>query len=203
MQTKILICMGTSGIAADAEKVESKFRDELKQHKLIDKCKIVKTGDRGLFRDVLVDIITSELGRVTYEYIKPEDVPKIVTEHLLQSQPVKELQAGKDYEQFFSNQVRIVLSDCGEIDPENIDDYIAHGGYEALKKILDMAPEKVLEEIKKSSLRGRGGAGFLTGLKWEFCRNAKSDVKYVICNADEGDPVLLWTVVYWKEIRIL
>ena len=188
MQTKILICMGTSGIAADAEKVESKFRDELKQHKLIDKCKIVKTGDRGLFRDVLVDIITSELGRVTYEYIKPEDVPKIVTEHLLQSQPVKELQAGKDYEQFFSNQVRIVLSDCGEIDPENIDDYIAHGGYEALKKILDMAPEKVLEEIKKSSLRGRGGAGFPTGLKWEFCRNAKSDVRYVICNADEGDP---------------
>jgi len=189
MEIKILICMGTSGISAGAEKVERIFKDELKRHKLIDKCKIVKTGDRGLFRDVLVDIITSELGRVTYEYIKPEDVPKIVEKHLLRGEPLKELQAGKDYEQFFSKQTRIVLSNCGEIDPENIDDYIAVGGYTALKKVLsEMTRKNVINEITRSGLRGRGGAGFPTGLKWMFCREAKGDQKYVICNADEGDP---------------
>lgn len=195
MKTKILICMGTSGISAGAESVVSNFKTELKRYELIDKCKITKTGDRGLFRDVLVDIITPELGRVTYECIKPENVPEIVEKHLLKGEPLKKLQARKDYEQFFSSQMRIVLSNCGEIDPENIDDYIVNGGYKALKKILDMAPEKVIEEIKKSGLRGRGGAGFPTGLKWELCRNVKGNVKYVVCNADEGDPVLLWTVV--------
>jgi len=188
MKIKILICMGTSGISAGAEEVERIFKSELKRYKLIDKCKIVRTGDRGLFRDVLVDIITPELGRVTYEYIKPEDVPEIVEKHLVGRKPIKKLQVGKDYEQFFSNQMRIVLSNCGEIDPENIDDYIAQGGYSALKKILDAGPEKVVEEIKKSGLRGRGGAGFPTGLKWEFCKNAEGSVKYVVCNADEGDP---------------
>jgi NADH-quinone oxidoreductase subunit F len=188
MKTKILICMGTSGISAGAESVASNFKTELKRYELIDKCKIKKTGDRGLFRDVLVDIITPELGRVTYECIKPENVAEIVEKHLLKGEPLKKLQARKDYEEFFSSQIRIVLSNCGEIDPENIDDYIVNGGYKALKKILDMAPEKGVEEIKKSGLRGRGGAGFPTGLKWEFCKNATSNVKYVVCNADEGDP---------------
>jgi len=188
MKVKILICMGTSGISAGAKEVERVFKDELKQHKLIEKCKIVRTGDRGLFRDVLIDIITPELGRVTYEYVKPEDVSKIVERHLVEGKPVKELEVGKDYEEFFSTQMRIVLSNCGEINPEDIDDYIAHGGYKALDKALDMGPEKVIREIKKSGLRGRGGAGFPTGLKWEFCKNAEGDVKYVVCNADEGDP---------------
>jgi len=188
MEIKILICMGTSGLSASAEKVEKIFKDELKRHKLIDRCEIIRTGDRGLFRDVLVDIITPELGRVTYEYISPADVPKIVEKHILLAEPVKELQARKDYEQFFSNQMRIVLSNCGEIAPENINDYLAHDGYNALKRVLDMAPEKVIEEIKKSGLMGRGGAGFLTGLKWELCRNVKGNEKYVVCNADEGDP---------------
>jgi len=188
MKIKILICMGTSGISAGAEKVESLFRSELKRHKLTDRCEIIRTGDRGLFRDVLVDIVTPELGRVTYEYIKPEKVPEIVEKHLLRKEPLKKLQVGKDYEKFFSGQMRIVLSNCGEIDPENIDDYVAHDGYNALKKTLDMAPEEVIGEIKKSGLRGRGGAGFLTGLKWELCRNVEGNEKYVICNADEGDP---------------
>ena len=188
MKVKILICMGTSGISAGAKEVERVFKDELKQHKLIEKCKIVRTGDRGLFRDVLIDIITPELGRVTYEYVKPEDVSKIVERHLVEGKPVKELEVGKDYEEFFSTQMRVVLSNCGEINPEDIDDYIAHGGYKALDKALDMGPEKVIREIKKSGLRGRGGAGFPTGLKWEFCKNAEGDVKYVVCNADEGDP---------------
>lgn len=188
MDIKILICMGTSGISAGAEKVAAAFNEELEHHKLTERCKIVKTGDRGLFRDVLVDIICPELGRITYEYIKPEDVPSIVENHILNGKPLKKLQAGEDYEHFFSHQMRIVLSNCGEIDPENIGDYESCGGYNALKKVLGMSPEKVVEEIKKSGLRGRGGAGFPTGLKWGFCREAEGSEKYVVCNADEGDP---------------
>jgi len=187
MEIKVLICMGTSGLSAGAEEVARIFESELKRKNLIKKCKIIRTGDRGLFRDTLVDIITPD-GRVTYEYVKPEDVSKIVDEHLLQGRPVKRLQAGKDYKQFFAGQLRIVLSNCGEINPEDIDDYITHGGFNALKKVFSMAPDKVVDEIEKSGLRGRGGAGFPTGLKWKFCKNAKGDVKYVVCNADEGDP---------------
>ena len=188
MEIQILICMGTSGLSAGAEEVEKLFREELKRHNISDKCKIVKTGDRGLFRDVLVDIITGELGRITYEYVKGENVAEIVEKHLVKGEPVEKLQAGEDYEQFFAGQTRIVLENCGEIDPEDIEDYIAHGGYEALKKAFEMPPEKVVEEVKNSGLRGRGGGGFPTGRKWEFCRNAKGDKKYVVCNADEGDP---------------
>ena len=102
--------------------------------------------------------------------------------------PVEKLCAGKDYEQFFSGQVRIVLSNCGEIDAEDIDEYTARGGYEALKKVISMTPEEVIDEVKKSGLRGRGGGGFPTGMKWKFCRDAESDMKYVVCNADEGEP---------------
>jgi len=168
--------------------VESLFRKELEQNNLTDKCQIIRTGDRGLFRDVLVDVITPELGRIVYENIKPANVSDIVHKHILHGRHVEKLKAGKDYEQFFSGQMRIVLSNCGDIDPENIDDYIARDGYIALKEVLEMAPEEVIEQVKKSGLRGRGGAGFPTGLKWEFCRNAPGSEKYIICNADEGDP---------------
>ena len=175
MTTRILICMGTSGISAGAREVVEVFKKELARHNLSDKCQIIKTGDRGLFRDVLVDIITPELGRLTYEYIKPKDVPTIVENHLLNGEPVNTLLAGKDYEQFFSKQMRIVLVNCGEIDPEDMNDYIAHGGYMALKKALDMTPEQVIDEVKKAGLRGRGGAGFSTGMKWGFARAAKGN----------------------------
>ncbi len=188
MTTRILICMGTSGISAGAREVVEVFKKELARHNLSDSCKIIKTGDRGLFRDVLVDIITPELGRLTYEYIKPKDVPAIVENHLLHGEPVNTLLAGSDYEQFFAKQMRIVLVNCGEIDPEDMNDYIAHGGYMALKKALGMTPEQVIDEIKKAGLRGRGGAGFSTGMKWGFARTYKSSEKYLICNADEGDP---------------
>lgn len=188
MKNEILICEGTSGIAAGAEEVAKNFEKELNHYKLTDQYEIKKTGDRGLFRDVLVDIITTEPGRITYEYVKPEDVTEIVESHLLQGEPLKKLKAGKDYEQFFSAQKRIILSNCGEIDPENINDYIANDGYKAIKKIFDITPDQVLEQIKKSGLRGRGGGGFPTGLKWEFSKKVKSKKKYIICNADEGDP---------------
>jgi NADH-quinone oxidoreductase subunit F len=188
MSTKILICMGTSGISAGAREVVEVFKKELDSHNLSGKCQIIKTGDRGLFRDVLVDIITPESRRITYEYIKPKDVPIIVESHLLKGEPVKALQAGKDYQQFFAGQMRIVLANCGEIDPEDINDYMTHGGYMALKKAIVMNPEQVIEEIKSSGLRGRGGAGFPTGRKWDLARASKGSEKYLICNADEGDP---------------
>ena len=188
MKTKILICMGTSGISAGAEKVESNFKAELKKANLHDDCQITRTGDRGLFRDVLVDIITEKDGKVVYEYVKPEDVAIIVKEHIIGGKPVKKLKAGDDYNRFFANQSRVVLVNCGEIDPENIDEYIDNGGYEALKKVFDSTPEDIIEKVKKSGLRGRGGGGFSTGMKWQFCLDAKNDQKYVVCNADEGDP---------------
>jgi len=185
---KILICMGTSGLSAGAETLAKNFEKELKRRKLAGKYRVVRTGDRGLFRDILVDIVTPDGERVTYEYVKPEDAARITETHLLNGVPVKELLAGEDYKQFFAGQMRIVLANCGEIDPENIEDFIAAGGYKALPAALAMPPEKVALEVKESGLKGRGGAGFLTGLKWEFCRVVKSDVKYIICNGDEGDP---------------
>jgi NADH-quinone oxidoreductase subunit F len=188
MENRILICMGTSGISAGAEKVESNFRSELKRRKLTGKWEITKTGDRGLFRDVLVDIITPELSRVTYEYVKPADVAELCEKHVARGEVVERLKAGSDYEKFFADQTRIALSNCGEIDPEDIDAYVARDGYAALKKVLGMSPEQVIEEVKRSGLRGRGGAGFPTGLKWELTWKEKSREKYIVCNADEGDP---------------
>ncbi len=188
MENKILICMGTSGISAGAEDVASAFERELKRHKLTDKFRIVRVGDRGLFRDVLVDVITSGSERITYQYVKSKDVEEIVEKHLVGGEPVKRLLTGKDYQQFFADQMRVVLANCGEIDPENIDEYTALNGYEAVKKAFEMSPRDVIEEIKRSKLRGRGGAGFPTGMKWEFASNEKSEIKYMVCNADEGDP---------------
>ena len=188
VKAKILICMGTSGISAGANEVLQTFEKELKKRGISDKYDIVKVGDRGLFRDVLVDIIEPGEERIVYEYVKPVNVKKIVNCHLINRKPVKELQAGKEYNQFFSNQMRIVLENCGEIDPENIDEYIKNGGYKSAEKALNMPPQNVIDEVKRSGLRGRGGAGFPTGLKWEFCGKAKQDTKYIICNADEGDP---------------
>jgi len=188
MKARIPICMGTSGISAGAKEVAKCFREEIKNNNIEDRFEIVGVGDRGLFRDVLVDVIEPGKKRIVYEYVKPVDVKKIVKNHLLEGNPVRELLAGNDYEQFFSNQMRIILSNCGEINPEDIDEYIKNGGYEAAKKALKMSPNSVIDQVKKSGLRGRGGAGFPTGLKWELCRKAKGDTKYIICNADEGDP---------------
>ncbi|HAH31576.1 MAG TPA: NADH-quinone oxidoreductase subunit F [Elusimicrobia bacterium] len=187
-KTKILVCLGTSGLSAGAAGIADFFEKELKRRKLAGQYRVIRTGDRGLFRDVLVDIVPPGGDRVTYEYVKAENAPKILEQHLLGGSPVKELLAGEDYKQFFAGQMRIVLANCGEIDPEDIDDYTTGGGYKALERVLEMPPGKVIEEVKSSGLRGRGGAGFLSGLKWEFCRAAESGVKYVVCNGDEGDP---------------
>ncbi|MDY7032383.1 MAG: NADH-quinone oxidoreductase subunit F, partial [Thermodesulfobacteriota bacterium] len=186
---KILICEGTSGVSAGARDVVRAFEDELGKHNLKEKSQIISTGDRGLFRDVLVDIITPQLGRITYDFISPKKVPQIVEEHIIGGNPVKKFLAGKRYEDFFAGQMRITLRNCGEIDPEKIDDYLQNEGYQALRKALtEMTPLGVIDEVKKSGLGGRGGAGFPTGVKWGFCQANASDQKYLVCNADEGDP---------------
>ena len=174
MKNKIMICVGTSGLSAGAEAVVENFRSELANRNLADRFQIVQTGDRGLFRDVLVDVVTPELGRITYEYVKPEHVALIAESHLEKGKPVEKLQAGEDYKRFFAGQMRVVLANCGEIDPENIDDYIAAGGYSGLPKALQMPPQRVIEEVQQSGLRGRGGAGFPTGTKWGFARSAQN-----------------------------
>lgn len=184
--------MGTGGIAAGGTEVLEAFQS-LMQEKNIPaefkkECSMHKVGCRGLCaKDVLVDVIVDD-NRTTYQYIKPEMVQRIVDEHIIGGAPVAEWQVSDDYHQFHGKQVKVVLSDCGNIDPEDINAYIASGGYEAVRKVFSMTPEEVIDIMKRSGLRGRGGAGFPTGMKWELCRSAQGDQKYIICNADEGDP---------------
>ncbi len=184
---KIRICMGTSGISAGAKEILNKLEGKLTKHGLENDYEIIKAGDRGLFNDVILDI-EDENNLFIYENVNVSSIGKIVEQHLLQGKPVEELLAGEDYRQFFASQKRIILKNCGIIDPENIEHYIHSNGYEALKKSLSITPHKVLLEIKKSELRGRGGAGFPTAIKWENCMLETSAQKYIVCNADEGDP---------------
>lgn len=192
---EIHICMGTAGVASGGHDVVSEFRAEFEKRGmegiLKDRnCKVKETGCRGLCaRDVLVDVYLPEKEVVTYENITGDMVATIMEEHVLGGEVVKKWAAKKDYYDFYEHQERNVLKDCGKVDPEDVDDYIRLGGYTAIEKcIKEMTPEEVIDEVKLSGLRGRGGGGFPTGLKWTFCRNAKGTDKYLICNADEGDP---------------
>ncbi len=152
-------------------------------------ARLDKVGCRGFCaRDVLVDVIVDG-KKTTYKYVKPDMVDRIVNEHIIKGSPIAEWIVEDDFYSFHGKQTKVVLSHCGEIDPEDIDAYMAVGGYDSVKKVLtSMNPEETITVIKNSGLRGRGGAGFPTGLKWEICRRKKSNVKYIICNADEGDP---------------
>ncbi|MBE0427106.1 MAG: NADH-quinone oxidoreductase subunit NuoF [Nitrospirae bacterium] len=190
---KIKICMGPGGIAAGGNDVIEAFKGQLTNQRINasfgEQCSLHQVGCRGLCaKDVLVEIIID--GKETiYENINPEKVPRIVKEHILGDNPVKEWIAGEDYDNFKKKQIKVVLSHCGEIDPEDMNAYIEAGGYKAAHKALtSMSPSEIVETVKTSNLRGRGGAGFPTGLKWELGLRIKSDVKYVICNGDEGDP---------------
>ncbi|VAX32637.1 HoxF-like protein [hydrothermal vent metagenome] len=189
----IKVCMGTGGIAAGGPGVVSAFKKEIQaagiNASVENNCSVHNVGCRGFCaRDVLVDVIIDG-EKTTYEYIKSDMVPGIVQEHLLHGRAVGDWVVKEDYHTFHEKQVKVVLSDCGEVDPEDIESYVERGGYEALKKVLaTMTPEETIDLIKASGLRGRGGAGFPTGLKWEFARKAPGEPKYVICNADEGDP---------------
>ena len=192
-EVSIKVCMGTGGIAAGGVEVMSTFEKALAgagiKASVAKNCSMHKVGCRGFCaRDVLVDVIIDG-GKSTYQYIKPDMVGRIVTEHIVGGAPVGDWLVTDDYHTFHDKQVKVVLSDCGEVDPEDIESYILRGGYEATKKVLTtMTPQETIEVIKASGLRGRGGAGFPTGTKWDMAIKAPGPVKYLICNADEGDP---------------
>ena len=193
----IAVGMNSCGIAAGAKETYEAIKAELERRNLDVKLKIV--GCVGMcYREPLVDVITED-EIITYGHVDPKKVPRIIEEHVINGKPIEEWIVKRDWwengerktwdvDGYFSKQVKIVLENSGYINPEDIEEYIAVGGYEALKKALKMEPEEIIDIITKSGLRGRGGAGFPTGLKWKFTREAKGDEKYIICNADEGDP---------------
>ena len=193
----ILVCTGTGCAAANANGLAEEFEAQLKKFGLDQEIRVVKTGCLGLCAKGPNVVIYPD--GTHYIMVHVEDVAEIVEEHLLKGRPVKRLLNVEDGSNqvvesltdtnFYRQQQRIALRNCGVIDPENIDEYIGAGGYMALGKVLtEMTPQQVIDEVKASGLRGRGGAGFSTGLKWQFTANAKGDLKYVCCNADEGDP---------------
>jgi NADH:ubiquinone oxidoreductase subunit F (NADH-binding)/NAD-dependent dihydropyrimidine dehydrogenase PreA subunit/(2Fe-2S) ferredoxin len=190
---EIKVCTGIGGVAAGGEEVFSAFREALSSTgidaALGDRCSAHKVGCKGLCaRDVLVDIVIDG-DKTTYQYVKPHMVERIIREHVVDGNPVAEWIAGDGYEEYYAKQHRVVLSGCGEADPEDIDTYVCNGGFDGLRKALvEMAPEEIIRTVKDSHLRGRGGAGFPAGLKWERSFRVRSDVKYVVCNGDEGDP---------------
>ncbi len=193
---KITVCMSLSGVAEGAQDVYNEFEKQLAELKgnaeLAEKggCKMGQVGCRGYCsRDVLVDVYVPGQDRVTYEKVKPEMVTKILNDHVIGGKVFAKAAAKKDYYETLEKQSRVALEFGGRIDPENIDEYIEVGGYEALKKVLkSMKPKEVIEEVKKSGLRGKGGGGFYTGVKWEKAANQKSDEKFIVVNGDEGNP---------------
>ncbi len=186
----VKVGLGTCGISAGGERVYKAFQDELTANPGMFELK--ETGCIGMcYREVLVEVSNgSGTGRM-YGEVTPDRVGRIIQEDILQDSSIDEwLVSGEGREVgFFDRQQRIVLRNCGVIDPGSIDEYIARGGYEGAKKALTtMTAETIIEQIVKSGLRGRGGGGFPTGTKWKFTRNAPGTKKYIICNADEGDP---------------
>lgn len=198
-ESTILVCegLGCGGSKPNVNELRESLTQEIELHDLSDKVKVDFTGCHGYCQKGPIIVIEPE--GTFYTGVKPKDANTVVKQHFVNSKPVKRL-LYKDIETgeyiqnyddvpFYKNQRRIILRNCGKINPEKIDAYIAVGGYEALQKTLsNFNPEGVIDEITKSGLRGRGGAGFSTGMKWSFCRQSPGDQKYIICNADEGDP---------------
>lgn len=191
------VCFGAGCISSNCKEVKDALVEALKKHDFDEQVLVHETGCIGACD--LGPSLLIEPGNTYYIKLEPEDMETIVTEHIIGGKIVQEkCYFNKDTNQyihkmnkipFFEKQKKIVLANCGEIDFSSIDAYIARGGYVAMENVLkNMHPKEVYQEVKDSGLRGRGGGGFLTGLKWEFAARSKSDVKYVICNADEGDP---------------
>lgn len=193
----VLVCGGTGCTSSGSEKVLEALNRELEANGLTEEIKVIRTGCFGLCALGPVMVVYPE--GAFYSMVKPEDIPEIVSEHLLKGRIVKRLLYKETVEgdkvtslnetPFYKKQQRVALRNCGVINPEVIEEYIAYDGYAALGKCLtEYTPEQVIQIIKDSGLRGRGGAGFPTGLKWSFARANDADIKYVCCNADEGDP---------------
>ena len=198
-RSHILVCGGTGCTSSGSVKIQEEFEKQLKEKGLENEVKVVPTGCFGLC--ALGPIIIVYPEGAFYSMVQVEDVKEIVEEHILKGRMVKRLLYEETVHEedntikslmetdFYKKQMRIALRNCGVINPENIEEYIAVDGYQALGKVLtEMTPEQVIEIIKDSGLRGRGGGGFSTGMKWMFTANAQGDQKYVACNADEGDP---------------
>ena len=197
VRSHILVCGGTGCHSSGSDKLFDLFEDELKAADLNEEVKVIKTGCFGLCALGPVVVVYPE--GAFYSQVKAEDVKEIVTEHLLKGRLVKRLLYSEtiaedtvlslDNTDFYRKQKRVALQNCGVIDPENINEYIAYDGYMALAKVLtEMKPSDVIKEVLASGLRGRGGGGFPAGKKWEFAANQPAGDKYVCCNADEGDP---------------
>ena len=195
----ILCCAGTGCTASNSNLIYDRFNEELKKFGLENEVNVVRTGCFGLCQKG--PIVAVYPDQIFYSHVKVDDVERIVSEHCYKGRVVTELQlSDEDLEtkekildinkiKFYEKQQRIALRNCGKINPEDISEYVAMGGYEALGKALTtMTPQEVIDVMKASGLRGRGGAGFPTGVKWQFEKDQPGDEKYVICNADEGDP---------------
>jgi len=196
-RSNILVCTGTGCLAGESEKVAKNLQLIIKARGYENEVNVIKTGCFGFCEKG--PIVKVEPDNAFYVSVSPKDAKEIVDEHiikgrvverLLYKEPVRnEIVSRQEEMPFYKKQLRVALRNCGLINPEDIFEYIAFGGYEALGKVLtSMTPEQVIEEIKKSGLRGRGGGGFPTGLKWEITRKQQGPEKFIICNADEGDP---------------
>lgn len=196
-RANIMMCAGTGCVACNALKVKDALVDEINKRGLEKEIQIVLTGCNGFCSNAPIMSVQPE--GIFYQKLKIEDIPLIVEEHLLKGRPVEKLMYREPEAKssvplmndipFFKLQVLRALRNKGMIDPENIEDYIARDGYQGTAKaLLEMTPEDIIRTLKDSGLRGRGGAGFPTGLKWEFCSKVISDTKYILCNGDEGDP---------------
>ena len=197
-RSHVMVCGGTGCTSSNSDKIAAAFETEILATGLENEVKVIRTGCVGLCALGPIVVIYPEGS--FYSMVKEEDVKEILDEHLLKGRPVTRLLYDEtvaednsikslDETAFYKKQLRVALRNCGVINPENIDEYIAFDGYAALGKVLtEMTPEQVIQTMLDSGLRGRGGAGFPTGLKWKFAAGNKADQKYVCCNADEGDP---------------
>lgn len=196
-RSHVLVCGGTGCTSSGSAKIIETLQAELDKHGLKDEVAVVQTGCHGLC--ALGPIMVVYPGATFYTLIQAEDIPEIVSEHLVKGRVVERLEYKEETKNkgtlslnetdFYKKQHRVALRNCGVINPENIDEYIATGGYEALAKVLtEYTPDQVIQTVMDSGLRGRGGGGFSTGLKWKLAKANEADQKYVCCNADEGDP---------------
>ena len=194
---ELMLCTGTGCVAGGSFRIKQALEEEIAKHGLRDEISLVATGCNGFCGQGPLMVVIPE--QIFYGWLKTEDIPVLVQEHFLKGRLVKKLMFTPPEKKepipllgdipFFKKQMLLVLRNKGLIDPEKIEDYLARDGYTALEKVLtSLNPEEVIEEIIKSGLRGRGGAGFPTGVKWKICRKEPRTPKYVICNCDEGDP---------------